>query len=264
MNGRRQTKRKNQRANGRLLLGITRATSEVWTIPTRWLNTVVAIFLLPVAYLLTQTFFGSFSRAAIDNAFWATEEFFFFCLGAALWLIAFCGGLWIWGEPRPLRVYVFGHELTHAIWVWFMGGRVSQFQVAREGGQITTDTHNFWIALAPYFYPLYSVAVIAGFGAVSIFYDLGNFVWLLFGLIGLTWSFHMSFTLWMIPKGQSDLAYHGTFFSLVVIYLINLVLLSALLIIAAPEISWAEFGTELQRNAEELAAWAWHLGRPPA
>jgi hypothetical protein len=51
-------------------------------LPTWWVNTIVAIFLLPVAGLLTQNTFPSFHRAAAQHAFWATEEFWFFSLGA--------------------------------------------------------------------------------------------------------------------------------------------------------------------------------------
>ena len=238
-----------------MIFGVTNTASAPATIPTWWLNTVVALFLLPVAGLVTLTFFTSFSRAAVNHGFWASEEFYSFALGAVLWLVAFFGGIWIWGEPRPLRIYVFGHELTHAIWVWAMGGRVAHFQFARSGGHIVTDTHNFWIALAPYFYPLYSILVIALYGLASVFYDLTPFTWMLFALIGVTWAFHISFTIWVIPKGQSDLTHHGTFFSLVVIYLMNVLLLSALLIIAAPEISWAAFGRDVLRNAEEFSFW---------
>jgi hypothetical protein len=227
------------------------------TIPTRWLNTVYGLFLLPLAWLVTETLFTSFSRATVQHAFWATEEFWFFSLGALLWTLAFLGSLWVFGEPRPLRLYVFGHELTHAIWVWAMGGRVSKFKVARHGGHIVTDTHNFWIALSPYFYPLYSLVTIAAYGVASVFYDLSLFTWLLFGCIGITWAFHISFTLWMIPKGQTDLAHHGTFFSLIIIYLMNLVILTALLIFAAPEVTFVAFAHDLLENLQDFSATVW-------
>jgi len=246
---------KNGKAGRKLMLGPARVADEAWMIPTWWLNTLVGLFLLPVAWVLTQTLFTSFSRVATENAFWATEEFWFFALGVVLWTLAFFGSIWVWGGPRPLRVYIFGHELTHAIWVYAMGGRVAKFQVGRDGGYILTDTHNFWIALAPYFYPLFSVAVIGAYGLVSIFYDVTGHTRYLFALIGITWAFHMSFTLWMIPKGQSDLSYHGTFFSLVVIYLMNLLLLTGLLIFAAPEVSFAAFGRDLVENTVNLASW---------
>ncbi|MGZ5019723.1 MAG: hypothetical protein ACXWAV_04800, partial [Chthoniobacterales bacterium] len=121
------------------------------TVPTKWVKFVVAIFLLPFCAILSQTFFTVFTRAAVNQRLWAGEEFWFFSLGAVLWLIAF------FGLPRPLLMYVFGHELTHAVWVLLMGGRVSQFRVRRDGGHVVTTKNNFWIALAPYFFPIYSI-----------------------------------------------------------------------------------------------------------
>ncbi len=236
-------------------------------IPQRWLNAVVGLFLLPLAWLLTKTFFGAFSLATVEPGSWATDEFWFFGLGAALWVLWFFGSIWSLGEPRPLRAYVFGHEFTHVIWVWLCNGKVSAFQVGRDGGYIITDTHNFWIALAPYFYPLYSLVVLLIYGGASLFYDVPHTTetfllmtplqWL-FLLLGATWAFHLSFTCWMIPKGQSDLTYHGTFFSLVVIYLMNLLILALFLILVAPEISFAAFGHELLRNAEDFSEAVWH------
>lgn len=211
--------------------------------PTRWVKFVVALFLLPLCAVLTQTFFTVFARATVTQQFWAGEEFWFFSLGAVLWLIAF------FGLPRPLLIYVFGHELTHALWVWLMGGRVSRFRVGRDGGHIITDRNNFWIALAPYFFPLYSIITIAAYGICSLALDVHPYGRLLYALIGGTWAFHFTFTCWMIPKSQTDLTDHGTFFSLVVIYLMNLTLLSAMLVTASAPITFASFGSELIENA---------------
>ncbi len=255
-----RAKPRNEKAGRKLLLGEAPATDE-WAVPTWWLNTLIGVFLLPVAGLLTQTLFASFSHVTVKHSFWAREEFWFFALGAVLWALAFFGSIWACGEPRPLRVYVFAHELTHAIWVWAMNGKVSEFQVARRGGFIMTDTHNVWIALAPYFYPLYSLLVVAFYGVVSVFYDVSGMTPVLFGLIGLTWSFHLSFTVWMIPKGQTDLTQYGTFFSLVIIYLMNLLLLSGLLIFAAPEVTFLNFGEKLLTNTESFAAFCWEYLR---
>src|SRR5262249_13636577 len=133
------------------------------TVPTRWVKFVFAIFLLPFCTILTQTFFTAFARATVAQRLWAGEEFWFFSLGALLWLITF------FGLPRPIVIYVFGHELTHAIWVWLMGGRVSRFRVSRDGGHVVINRSNFWIALAPYFFPLYSILAIAVYGALSLF-----------------------------------------------------------------------------------------------
>lgn len=218
-------------------------------VPTRWVKTVVAIFLLPLCAILTQTFFTVFTRATVTQRLWAAEEFWFFSLGVLLWVIAF------FGLPRPLLVYVLGHELTHALWVWLMGGRVSQFRVTRDGGHIMTDRNNFWIALTPYFFPLYSILALALYGALSLFTPMVAYGRWLYAIIGITWAFHFTFTLWMIPKSQSDLRDQGTFFSLVIIYLMNLLVLSVLLIVASPLISFLDFGLEFGENASRAVAW---------
>jgi hypothetical protein len=223
--------------------------SEPLVVPTRWVKFVFAIFLLPICAILTQTFFTVFARATVTQRLWAGEEFWFFSLGAILWLIAF------FGLPRPILLYVFGHELTHALWVWLMGGRVSRFRVGRDGGHVVTSKANFWIALAPYFFPIYSILAIGVYGALSLFLNMQSYGRLLYAVIGATWAFHFTFTCWMIPKNQTDLSDQGTFFSLVLIYLMNLLLLSVMLILASPQITFAGFGADLLTNLGNFAQW---------
>jgi hypothetical protein len=136
-----------------------------------------------------------------------------------------------------------------------MGGRVSRFRVGREGGHIVTDRNNFWIALAPYFFPLYSLIVIASYGILGLFINVQPYGRLLYALIGVTWAFHFTFTCWMIPKKQTDLTDHGTFFSLVVIYLMNLALLSVMLVLASSQVTFAGLGNEFVSNAEKFVSW---------
>jgi hypothetical protein len=218
-------------------------------VPTKWVKFIFALFLLPLCAVLSQTFFTSFARATVAERLWAGEEFWFFSLGVVLWLIAF------FGLPRPIVLYVFGHELTHALWVWLMGGRVSHFRVGRDGGHILTDKNNFLIALAPYFFPIYSILVLALYGGLSLFVNVQPYGRLLYALVGVTWAFHFTFTCWMIPKNQSDLRDNGTIFSLVVIYLTNLLLLGVMLIIASPNITFASFGTDMVRNIANFSHW---------
>ena len=219
------------------------------TVPIRWVKNITALFLLPWCAILTQTFFTAFTRATIHQQFWAGAESWFFTLGAVLWLIAF------FGLPRPVIIYVFGHELTHVLWVWLMGGRVSKFRVSGDGGHIVTNRTNFLIALAPYFFPLYSVLAIAVYGIASLFFSVAPYGQLLYATLGITWAFHLTFTCWMIPKNQTDLSDHGTFFSLVFIYVMNLLLLSVLLVIASPQITFADFGADLVENLRSFSEW---------
>src|SRR5438445_5453702 len=219
------------------------------TVPIRWVKNITALFLLPWCAILTQTFFTAFTRATIHQQFWAGAEFWFFTLGAVLWLIAF------FGLPRPVIIYVFGHELTHVLWVWLMGGRVSKFRVSGDGGHIITNRTNFLIALAPYFFPLYSLLAILVYGIASLFVNVAPYGQLLYAILGITWAFHLTFTCWMIPKNQTDLSDHGTFFSLVFFFLMNLVLLSGLLVMASPQITFANFGEDLVQNLRSFSQW---------
>ena len=251
---------RNSKRGGKVIRSVARtpsrdfiAQSEPLTVPTKWVKFIFAVFLLPMCGVLTQTFFTAFARATVTQRLWIGEEFWFFSLGAVLWLIAF------FGLPRPILIYVFGHELTHALWVWLMGGRVSQFRVGAEGGHVVTTKANFWIALAPYFFPIYSILTIAIYGGLSLFLNVQPYGRLLYAVIGATWAFHFTFTCWMIPKNQTDLTDQGTFFSLVVIYLMNLLLLSVMLILASPQITFESFGVDLLTNLGNFAMWTAEL-----
>ena len=247
---------RNSKRGGKVVRSVARTTSRSFiappqplTVPTKWVKFIFAIFLLPICVVVTQTFFTAFARATVTQRLWAGEEFWFFSLGALLWLIAF------FGLPRPILIYVFGHELTHVLWVWLMGGRVSRFRVSPDGGHVVTTKANFWIALAPYFFPIYSILVIAVYGALSLFLNMQPYGRLLYAAIGVTWAFHFTFTFWMIPKNQTDLTDQGTFFSLVVIYLMNLLLLSVMLILASRQITFESFGADLLTNLGNFAKW---------
>lgn len=231
-----------------------------------WLKNVVGVFLLPVAWVWTLTVFGALSRETLKNRFWQTEDFWFFGLGVVLWMVWFTGSLYMQGAPRPMRVYVFGHELTHAIWTWLSIGRVSDFKVSKEGGHIVTDSPNIWVTLSPYFYPVYCVALLLLFGVASFFYDFKVLVpegqllsplRVVFMLLGAAWAFHLSFTVWMIRRGQSDLRMHGNFFSLVLIYIMNLVVFSVFLVLTAPGVGVGSICKDLLENSAEVAEGVW-------
>ena len=231
----------------------SRADFNPMTVPTRWVKFVIALFLVPLCAVLSQTFFTAFARATMAQRLWAAEEFWFFALGVVLWLIAF------FGLPRPVILYVFGHELTHALWVLLMGGRVSRFRVGRDGGHIVASRTNFFIALAPYFFPLYSILAIAAYGIFGLFFNVQPYGRLLYAVIGITWAFHLTFTCWMIPKSQTDLKDHGTFFSLVIIYLMNLLLLIVMLVTVSPQITFASFGADMVTNIGTFSHWLVNL-----
>jgi hypothetical protein len=77
-------------------------------------------------------------------------------------------------------------------------------------------------------------------------------LWLLFLLLGLTLAFHLVFTCILITKGQPDLHYGGTFFSLMVIYLINLLIITALVLATSRREISIGYGEGLVRNSSDF------------
>jgi hypothetical protein len=215
----------------------------------RLLRWTFALLLLPLCWVTSWTFLSRFSQATVDQDFWKTAEFWYFATGALLMLGWFWSGLL---QTFFLYLYVLGHELTHAVFVLLYRGKVMDFHVSADGGYITTNKTNLVIALSPYFVPFWAVVCVVVYAAVRYFADLSaGWDRVLFAVMGVTWTFHMVWTLWMIPRDQPDLKENGTFLSLVIIYLANLLVLAALLCVAAesPLQNCRDFALEWLRHA---------------
>ncbi len=200
---------------------------------------IIGAALFPLGWITIETFSRCFGQVALEGAFWKTSEMWFFGIGTVMWLVLFFG---LRGRPM-LWAYVFGHELTHAIFVLLSGGNVKGVHVSAEGGYVLTNKNNLLIVLSPYFVPFYTAIVIAlwwlgGKIAPDWTAERGQ---LLFAAIGFTWTFHVSFTIWMITREQPDLHHYGRTFSIGLILLVNTLLISGMLIIAAPDVSTADF-----------------------
>ena len=152
-------------------------------------------------------------------------------------------------------LYVAGHELTHAFFAMLFRGKVSEIRItATEGGHIKTDRSNFVITLAPYFFPFYTILAILIWAILEWqFIDFTNNqrFWL-YGTIGLTWLFHIGYTVWMLQREQTDIKVNGRLFSYTVILLINLLLISALLIVASPAATFKNFAYDWWANLQSL------------
>jgi hypothetical protein len=224
----------------------------------RWL---LALVLLPLCWVTTWTFLSRFSQATVERGFWQTPEFWYFALGA----LSMAG--WFWSgllQSLFLYLYVLGHELTHAAFVVLFRGRVSNIHISTKGGYITTNKTNMVIALSPYFVPFWSVVCAVIYAVLRLTVDLKPWCDLAFyAAMGVSWTFHMAWTLWMIPRDQPDLKENGTFFSLVVIYLFNLMVLVALLCMAAdsPLRDARDFAQEWLRHAATWGDVFWRRAR---
>ncbi|MDD2707915.1 MAG: hypothetical protein PHV34_07870 [Verrucomicrobiae bacterium] len=144
------------------------------------------------------------------------------------------GGLLLWAATvlffhPPPRIYVFAHELTHALFIKLFRGTVKKISVKQNTGFVISDRTNFLITLAPYIFPFYA------------------FVWslLLLPLLFLTawphthtifWTglgaclgYHWTMTGRLMLTAQSDFSTEGYAFSLTLTAAANLFLLLSLL-----------------------------------
>jgi hypothetical protein len=180
----------------------------------KWVKLVIGILLLPACIGAASALSRVVSAAGNAHTFWIA-----LIGGAACWLTVFLL------LPKPMLVYVFGHELTHALWTWACGGRVKKFKASAKGGHVVITKSNFLIALAPYFFPLYAVLVI-------LVFVLGNLIWRwesyapwFHFLLGAAYAFHVTLTWHILQTQQSDITEQGYLFSAAVIWIGNALVL---------------------------------------
>jgi len=129
---------------------------------------------------------------------------------------------------KPIMTYVFGHELTHALFAVLFGGSVKSFHASDRGGRVTITKSNVIITLAPYFFPLYTVIALLLYGTAIAAGLQGAVGWIVF-LAGATFAFHLVLTAIFLQTEQSDVREYGMVFSFPLIYLFN-VTFTALLV----------------------------------
>jgi hypothetical protein len=178
----------------------------------------MALALIPVAVGVSWAVLDLTRRVGSSVDFWVP-----IAAGASVWLVIFAS------LPRPMWVYVVGHELTHALWALLFGGRVKAFKATSQGGHVVLTKTNSLITLAPYFFPLYAVLWAVAFLGVAWWFGWQRHLfWFHFGL-GLTYSFHLTLTAAVLRVRQPDLDGEGWIFSGVLIWLLHGVLLLAAL-----------------------------------
>jgi len=180
----------------------------------KWCKTIIAILLLPVCTGAASALWMVVRDSGNADTIWVA-----FLSGAACWLTLY------WLLPKPMWVYVFGHELTHALWTWLMGGRVKRFKASARGGHVVVNKSNFAIALAPYFFPLYAVLVVLVFLLGHWLWNWQHYLVWFHLLLGAAYAFHVTLTWHILKHSQTDISEQGYLFSAVIIFLGNVVVL---------------------------------------
>ena len=173
----------------------------------KWVKTILALLLLPICVGEAQALWRVVGASGNAATIWVPLG-----AGAGCWLIIFAL------LPKPMWVYVFGHELTHALWTWLSGGSVKKFKVTSSGGHVVVSKTNFLIALSPYFFPLYAVVVVLVFVVGQWLWDWRAHVMWFHLALGVAYAFHLTLTWHILQTQQTDITSQGWLFSAVVIF----------------------------------------------
>lgn len=180
----------------------------------KWFKFAIALLLLPVCAGAGIALWKLILASGQADTSWVMT-----LAGAGCWLVIF------FLLPKPMWIYVFGHELTHALWSWLFGGQVKRMKVTSKGGHVIVTKTNFLVALAPYFFPLYAALVVVVFVAGHLFWGWHRFFIFFLLFLGAAYAFHVTLTLFILQTQQSDITEHGYLFSATIIFLGNVLVL---------------------------------------
>lgn len=204
------------------------------------LKMLIGILLLPACRGVSMAVYKLY-QTSVESAATSGFEVWALPAGFLLWVVLF------FLLPRPFRTYVLGHELTHAMWALMMGGRVGKLKVGKTGGHVVLTKTNFIITLAPYFFPFYTFLVIAAYYLAGISLEVEPYKAWWLGAVGLTWAFHITFTLSMLAERQPDIQEHGRIFSYAVIYMMNVLVIGLwMVLVGSPK--FGSFGELLSHE----------------
>lgn len=219
--------------------------------------------LLPLCIALSMTLWRAAAILAQSPTRLPMLHAFAGVSGIVLWAV-----IWLFLPPMT-RTYVLGHELTHALWAVLFGGKATGLKVTDRGGSVRVTKNNAWITLSPYFFPLYTFLVaLAWLLTAWLLPAVKPYAPIFLFWVGLTWSFHITFTLRFLAYNQPDIREHGRLFSYTLIYALNALSIAAALV-AVSTWSFLEAATDFWLNLQRLSAAAhtfyeWLLTRLPA
>ncbi len=190
--------------------------------PVGWIYALVGLVMLPWCLAVGRTLWRMIVGS--PNPFQGmpgSAPAWYFSGGLIFWLFV-CGFI-----PQPVRLYVLGHELTHALGAWLSGGAARRLRVGKRGGSVMVTRSNVFVVLAPYFVPFYAVLLLAAYFISALFIDPHPWHRWWMAALGVSWGFHLTFTVSLLGRPQRDLAVYGVFFSGVMILLFNMLALAA-------------------------------------
>jgi len=178
------------------------------------LNILLGILVLPVCVGVSISLYEHLNQIKIVSYYQQK----YFIIGIISYLVVHAVFF------KPSYLYVLSHELMHAIAALLSGGRVRSIKVSSKGGSVATTKSNIFIALSPYLFPLYTIVVALLWFVIKFVTKSDiDYSFFLFA-IGFTLAFHIVLTIDFLKIRQTDLLHAGYFFSICLIYVINLLI----------------------------------------
>jgi hypothetical protein len=217
----------------------------------KFFKMLAGIVLIPSCWAVSVATYNLYQGSG--NALLSTEmEGWALPAGFIIWVVIY------FLLPRPSRTYVLGHELTHAMWALMMGGRVGKIKVGAAGGHVELSKTNFLITLAPYFFPFYTFLVIGAYYLAGVWLEVEPYKAWWLGVVGFSWSFHVTFTMHMLAQQQPDIQAHGRIFSYAIIYFMNVLMIGIwMVLVGAPK--WLSYSELLGHEFAISYKYTWQL-----
>ncbi len=216
----------------------------------KFFRAVLGVLLWPFCVAVLWTLLTALGWAQAQGSGLATWENGALAGGFLGWLVLYLV------FPPPTRSYVLAHELTHALWALAMGGRVGRLRVSARGGSVDVSNGNIFVALAPYFFPLYTWGVLAVWGLAGLFVDQASYRLLWLALLGASWSFHVTFTVSTLTGEQPDVRQVGGWLAYPLIVLANGVGLLLWVVAVLPP-TLGQTGNALMHHLFLIMLWLW-------
>lgn len=185
-----------------------------------FLKLLLALFLLPFAFFAVAEVCGLCWRVFAD-----LQNTVGFLAGASLYILIH------FSVYKFDRLYVLGHETTHAVAAMLFGFRVHDMSVKKDSGHVKMERFNAVVVLAPYFIPFYAIITGLVYLGVGLFWPVEKYQYVFVFLVGFFMAFHgvqTCKTLWETQQPDLKMA-GGNVFSIVMIVLCNMLVLALVL-----------------------------------
>lgn len=203
------------------------------------IKSLIAVLVVPLAFGVSQAFYHNLVMikelsSSLNLFLWGIAAY------AALHLLFY----------KPTFFYVLGHEAVHAGVGWLFGAKISSFQVSKEGGAVGMDKSNFVIELSPYFVPIYAILITLVYFVLLASYNINGSIFVF--LIGFAMAFHVISTIEVMKVKQPDFVKSGYFFSIVLVYLLNILVISLMFGLVFPSFNLKRFFLEFLTDSRNI------------